>query len=67
MRRQQQQQPINWGRKAQGAFAGFACGAVIGLVASVLHSRRFRATPQAISGALLMGTVLGIGGAIRTN
>jgi hypothetical protein len=63
----QQQPPINWGRKAQGAMVGFAGGAIIGFAASVLHSRRFRATPQAISGALFMGTVLGIGGAIRTN
>eukprot|EP00565_Helicotheca_tamesis_P003793 CAMPEP_0185725532 /NCGR_PEP_ID=MMETSP1171-20130828/1770_1 /TAXON_ID=374046 /ORGANISM="Helicotheca tamensis, Strain CCMP826" /LENGTH=66 /DNA_ID=CAMNT_0028393679 /DNA_START=314 /DNA_END=517 /DNA_ORIENTATION=- len=66
MRREQQ--PINWSRKAQGAAAGFACGSVVGLVATVLHTRRIRPTsPQSLGSALFMGTVLGIGGAIRTN
>eukprot|EP00563_Minutocellus_polymorphus_P020810 CAMPEP_0197718854 /NCGR_PEP_ID=MMETSP1434-20131217/2842_1 /TAXON_ID=265543 /ORGANISM="Minutocellus polymorphus, Strain CCMP3303" /LENGTH=113 /DNA_ID=CAMNT_0043303547 /DNA_START=166 /DNA_END=505 /DNA_ORIENTATION=- len=57
------QQPVNWGRKFQGAAAGFACGSVIGMFAQTLHSGRMRPTPQGLSAALFMGTVLGIGGA----
>jgi len=59
--------PINWSRKAQGFVAGFACGSVIGMVGSVLHTRRVTPGPQAIQAALFMGTVLAVGGAIRTN
>jgi len=66
-RNRQQERPINWGRKFQGAAAGFACGSVIGLFAQTLHSGRMRPTPQGLSAALFMGTVLGIGGAIKTN
>ena len=62
-----QEQPINWGRKFQGAAAGFACGSVIGMFASTLHSGRIRPNPQSLSAALFMGTVLGIGGAIKIN
>jgi len=67
MSRNRQEQPINWGRKFQGAAAGFACGSVIGMFAQTLHSGRMRPTPQGLSAALFMGTVLGIGGAIKTN
>eukprot|EP00978_Attheya_sp_CCMP212_P018124 scaffold49244_cov52-Attheya_sp.AAC.3 len=61
------QRGTNWARKAQGAGAGFACGTIIGAVGTVLHSGRLRPTPQSVSAALFMGTVLAIGGAIRTN
>ena len=62
-----QHQPINWGRKVQGGLVGFCCGSVVGVVANVLHTRRLKPTPQTLSTALFMGTVLGIGGAIRSN
>ena len=59
--------PVNWSRKAQGAVAGFACGTVLGAAGTVLHTRRLAATPQGLSAALFMGTILAVGGAIRTN
>ena len=65
-RQYSQNRPINWGRKAQGFGAGFACGSVIGMVGSALHTRRVGG-PQGIQAALFMGTMLAVGGAIRTN
>lgn len=69
-RRHYSQQPqdegIHWGRKARGFAARFACGSVIGMVGSVLHTRRLPPGPQAVQAALFMGTVLAVGGAIRT-
>jgi len=61
------QRPIDWGRKAQGFAAGFACGSMIGMVGSVLHTRRIPPGPQAVQAALFMGTILAVGSAIRTN
>eukprot|EP00592_Proboscia_alata_P000088 CAMPEP_0194371370 /NCGR_PEP_ID=MMETSP0174-20130528/19791_1 /TAXON_ID=216777 /ORGANISM="Proboscia alata, Strain PI-D3" /LENGTH=67 /DNA_ID=CAMNT_0039149401 /DNA_START=132 /DNA_END=335 /DNA_ORIENTATION=- len=67
MKRQQtqRQQQINWSRKFQGAALGFAGGSMIGTVSSVLHARRL--TPQALPTAMFLGTILAVGGAIRTN
>mgnify|MGYP007080221020 CR=1 FL=1 len=56
-------QPINWGRKFQGAAMGFASGSMIGAIGSVLHARRV--TPQTIPAAVFMGTILSVGYAIR--
>lgn len=65
---QQNARPVNnWPRKAQGAAFGFAGGFVIGAVGSVLHSRQWRASPQSLQAALFLGTVLAVGGAIKTN
>ena len=63
---QQQQQPINWSRKFQGAAMGFACGSVIGMASTILHQQRLRPGPQGLQAALFMGTILAVGGAIKS-
>jgi len=57
------QQPTNWSRKFQGAAVGFASGAMIGALGTVLHARRI--TPQTMPAAVFMGTIMSVGYAIR--
>ena len=60
---QNNQEPINWSRKFQGAAMGFASGAMIGALGTVLHARRI--TPQTMPAAVFMGTIMSVGYAIR--
>ncbi|VEU34965.1 unnamed protein product [Pseudo-nitzschia multistriata] len=60
----QPNEPIDWSRKIQGALSGFACGSMIGGIGSLLQSRG-RITPQTLPAAMFLGTVLGVGYAIR--
>jgi len=57
-------QPIDWSRKAKGALTGFTGGSMIGGIGSLLQSKG-RVTPQTLPAAMFLGTVLGVGYAIR--
>ena len=56
---------IDWTRKLKGGGMGFMSGTMIGGIGSLLHTRG-RVTPQTLPAALFLGTILGVGYAIRT-
>ena len=52
--------PVRWVPAIKASCMGFATGAVIGSMVSVAHMGRVN--PQ---GALFLGTIIGVGGALR--